>query len=140
MPALNKSEFILLSELIHKLEDKTYYRTYAKSLLRAYKKDTDIPTDNELVKEMFAYFINNKELEICYDGNAVTPDFIDTEIDQRASKKIEKNENLEAAKKQERKLIWDNEIYIKVKDLKKLYANKCIVFPKSFLITKRYLE
>lgn len=118
MPSNNKSDFILLSKLIHKLEDNSYYRTFAKTLARSTNTTDSLPPDNELVKEMFHFFIREDELQIYYNGSVVSADFI---------------ENIEVSKPLERIHIWENEIYIKVQDLKKLYANKCIVFSKSLL-------
>lgn len=132
----NKSDFILLSTLIHKLENNNYYRVFAKSLARTACSADSLPPDNELVKEMFRYFIRENELQISYNGSVVPMDFIESETHRRASEKTGLDEGLEHAKELERRLIWDKEVYIKVRDLKKLYANKCIVFPKSLLADK----
>lgn len=133
MPSNKKSDFILLSKLIHKLEDNDYYRVFAKSLAMTANPTCSIPPDNELVKEMFYFFIRENELQIIYNGSVVSLDFIESEAHRRVSKKTTPIEDLELAKELERKLIWEKEVYVKVQDLKKLYANKCIVFPKSLL-------
>lgn len=133
MPSSNKFDLILLSRLIHKLKDNDYYRVFAKTLAMTANPTCPIPPDNELVKEMFHFFIRENELQINYNGSVVSPDFIESEADRRVSEKTSAIGDLELAKELERKLIWEKEVYIKVQDLKKLYANKCIVFPKSLL-------
>ena len=133
MSSNRKTEYILLSDLIRKLEDNSYYRTFAKSLLRTANQVETLPPDNELIKEMFHYFIKENELKIYYNGSIVTPSFIESEANRRVSEKTNPIEDLQFEKKSEQKLIWEKEIYIKLQDLKKLYANKCIVFPKSLL-------
>jgi hypothetical protein len=133
MSSNNKSDFVLLSKLIHKLEDNDYYRVFAKTLAMTATPTCSIPPDNELVKEMFHFFIRENELQINYNGSAVSADFIESEAHRRASEKTNPIGDLELAKELERTLIWEKEVYIKVQDLKKLYANKCIVFPKSLL-------
>lgn len=136
MPNNKIPEFILLSELINKLRGKEYYRVFAKTLLMTVAPDQPIPPDEELVKEMFQFFIKDKQLEIHFNNTVATHTTIESEVDNRASEKFSSSENLEAAKKAERKFLWDNEIYVKVKNLKKLYANKCIVLPNSLFINK----
>ena len=133
MSSNRKSDFILLSTLIHKLKDNDYYRVFAKTLVRATNPADSIPPDNDVVEEMFHIFIRENELNINYNGSAVSPDFVESEVHRRASENSSTIEDLDSTKKLERKLIWEKEIYIKVQDLKKLYANKCIVFPKSLL-------
>ena len=133
MNSNKKADFILLSKLIHKLKDNNYYRVFAKTLARTTKPANSIPPDNELVKEMFHHFIRENELNIIFNGAVVSPDTIESEAHRRASEKATPSGDLELAKESERKLIWEKEVYIKVQDLKKLYANKCIVFPKSLL-------
>ena len=128
-----KSDYILLSKLIYKLKDNNYYRVFAKTLARTYRPANSIPPDDELVEEMFHHFIRENELKIIFNGAAVSSDFIESEAHRRASEKTTPSGDLELAKELERKLIWEKEVYIKVQDLKKLYANKCIVFPKSLL-------
>lgn len=129
----NKSDLILLSTLIQKLENNNYYRVFAKSLARTVCSADLLPPDNELVQEMFHYFIRENELRINYNGSVVSLDFIESEIQRRASEKVSLDEGLAHVKELERRLIWGKEVYVKVQDLKKLYANKCIVFPKSLL-------
>ena len=133
MSSNSKSDFILLSSLIRKLEDNSYYRTFAKTLAITANPDSSILPDNELVKEMFHFFIRENELQINYSGSVVSADFIESEAHRRAAEKTKPIGDLELAKKLERKLIWEQEVYINVQGLKKLYANKCIVFPKSLL-------
>ena len=133
MSSNNKSDFILLSKLIRKLQDNSYYRTFAKSLLRTANQVEILPPDNELVKEMFHYFIRENELKINYNVSVVSPDFIESEAHRRVSERTRPTKDIELAIKSEQEHIWEKEIYIKVQDLKKLYANKCIVFPKSLL-------
>ena len=126
-------EYILLSTLIRKLENNDYYRVFAKSLARTACSADSLSPDNELVQEMFNYFIRENELPINYDGSAVSLDFIESEIHRRASEKAVSDEDFQHTRELERKLVWEKEISIKVQDLKKLYANKCIVFPRSLL-------
>lgn len=131
-------EFILLSELIQKLEDKEYYQVFAKTLLMTASSEHSIPPDNELVNEMFRFFIKNGQLNVNLNNVEVTIADIESEINRRISPKGF-TEELELAKNKERARIWKNEIYVKVKDLKKLYANKCIVLPNSLFIDKNSL-
>ena len=133
MVPVGKSDFVLLYAVIRKLENNTYYRVFAKSLARTTCSAEALPPDHELVREMFHYFIREDELQIHYDGSAVSLDFIESEIYRRAVGKAGPGADLENEMEVERKLVWENEVYIKVQDLKKLYANKCIVFPKSLL-------
>ena len=133
MSSNNNSGFILLSKLINILEDKTYYRVFAKSFVTSSYSGDSIKPDKDFVKEMFNLFIKKNELQIYYNGTIASPDFIETEINKRVLEKSESAEDLELAKELERKLIWENDVYIRIKDLKKLYANKCIVFPKTLL-------
>ena len=97
-------DFILLADLIQKLENKDYYRTYAKSLALTENSNNPLPLEDKLVEEMFNYFIKNNEL-VAYCNESIA-----SEED-----------------------ILKEDVYIKIKDLKKLYANKCIVFPSSIL-------
>ena len=136
MPNKKIPEFILLSELINKLRDKEYYRVFAKTLLMTVTPDQPIPADKELVKEMFLFFIKDNQLEIHFNNTVAPLDTIEAEVNNRASEKTCSSENIEATKEIERNLLWDNEIYVKVKNLKKLYANKCIVLPNSLFINK----
>ncbi len=127
MPTNTIPEFILLSELIGKLKDKDYYRVFAKTLLMTYTSPQTIPADEYLVKEMFHFFIKDKQLNIYYNNEITTLDLIDNEIARRDT-----NSSNDDTSNQ----IWENEIHVKVKDLKKLYANKCIVLPNSLFINK----
>ena len=111
MPTAKIPEYILLSELIQKIKDKEYYQVFTKTLLMTTAPDLPIPADSELVKEMFKYFIKDKQLKVSYKNSET------------------QWEDIEPA--------WDKEIYVKVKDLKKLYANKCIVLPNSLFINKK---
>ena len=104
MPTQKDSDFILLSELIQKLEDKDYYRTYAKSLALTENADTPLPDDDKLVEQMFYYFITKNELAAYHNGSPASE-----------------------------KDILEEDVCVKTQDLKKLYANKCIVFPSSIL-------
>lgn len=134
MSSNNNPDFILLSKLINILEDKTYYRVFAKSFVASSYSYNSIKPDKDFVKEMFNLFIKKNELQIYYNGAIASPDFIESEINKRALEESVSAEDLELAKELERKLIWENDVYIRIKDLKKLYANKCIVFPKTLLI------
>lgn len=134
MSSNNNPDFILLSKLINILEDKTYYRVFAKSFVTSSYSGDSIKPDIDFVKEMFDLFIKKNELQIYYNGTIAPPDFIESEINKRTLEKSVSAEDLELAKELERKLIWENDVYIRIKDLKKLYANKCIVFPKNLLI------
>jgi len=131
-----KTDFILLSAVIHKLENINYYRVFAKSLARTTCSAESLPPEDELVKEMFHYFIREDELQIHYGGSAASLDFIESEIHRRASEKTGPDTGLEQKKETERTLVWEEEVFVRVQDLKKLYANKCIVFPKSLLADK----
>ena len=111
MPNNNLPEFILLSELIQKLKDKDYYRVFAKTLLMTAHPSDALPSNEDLVKEMFLYFIADNQLDIYYDNSVVSLN--------------------EISKESEQDWISNKEILVKVKDLKKLYANKCIVLPNS---------
>jgi len=112
-----KKEFILLSELIKKLEGNDYYLTYAKSLALTENSSIPLPTDDDLIKEMFFYFIKTNELKAFYCNSKIGNDLEEIVISDN-SKNINLSEGI---------------IYVKIKDLKKLYANKCIVFPSSLL-------
>lgn len=129
-------EYILLSTLISKLENNEYYRVFAKSLARTASSVDSLPPDDELVREMFHYFIKQNELPIHHDGSVVPMDFVESEIHRRAVAKAVSDEDFEHVRELERQLVWEKEISIKVQDLRKLYANKCIVFPKSLLVEK----
>lgn len=129
-------EYILLSALIGKLENNDYYRVFAKSLARTARPAGSLPPDDELVREMFHYFIKENELPIHYQGSVASLDFVESEIHRRAAAKAVSGEDLERTRELEGKLVWEKEVSIRVQDLKKLYANKCIVFPKSLLAEK----
>ena len=133
MPAKNKTDFILLSELIHTLKDREYYRVFAKTIAMTANPAYLIPPDDELVKEMFHFFIRENELRISYNGCVVAPEFIDEEASRRVSGKDAATADVILAQELEQTCIWEKEIYVKVQDLKRLYANKCIVFPNSLL-------
>ncbi len=120
-------EFILLSELIEKLKDKEYYRTFAKTLLMTVMPENPVPGDDQLVKEMFLYFINDKQLKIYSQGIEVEFEDIDNVFAALGN---------ESATISAQMVNRDNDIFVKVKDLKKLYANKCIVLPNSLFINK----
>ena len=130
------SDLILLSELVKILKDKDYYRVFAKTLLMTTTPPSPIPPPEELVNEMFKYFIRDGQLPIIYKESEISSNMIEDEIDHRASEKSDSPESLELAKETERNKIWENEIYIDLQNLKRLYANKCIVFPNSLLRNK----
>ena len=130
------ADLILLSELIQKLKDKDYYRVFAKTLLMTADPPCEIPPNDELVKEMFQFFIQNNQLPIIYNDTETSLDAIESEILRKAHEKTDSEDNLDITKETVRKHIWEREIYIKIQDLKRLYANKCIVFPKSLLSNK----
>ena len=136
MTSAKTPEFILLSTLISKLENNEYYRVFAKSLARTAGSADSLPPDDELVREMFHYFIKESELPVHYDGSAVSLDFVESEIHRRVVARAVSDEGFEHARELERQLVWEKEISIRVQDLRKLYANKCIVFPKSLLVEK----
>jgi len=133
MSSNNKLDYVLLSKLIEKLKSNDYYRTYAKSLALTENSSKPIPSDDELVAQMFHYFIQNNLLQIYHEDTLIDLDYIESEVDQRAQKYAESWSDDNDRKNTIRDCIWDNEIYIKIKELKKLYANKCIVFPSSLL-------
>jgi len=133
MPAKNTSRFILLSELINALKDKEYYQTFAKTIAMTSNSKNPMPADDELVAEMFRYFIQTNLLRIYHENALADLDYIELEIDKRVSKSIEAKDFTENTESTIRNSIWNNEVYIEIKELKKLYANKCIVFPSSLL-------
>jgi len=139
MPAKNTSRFILLSELINTLKDKEYYQTFAKTIAMTSNSKNPMPADDELVAEMFHYFIQTNLLHIYHKDALVDLSYIELEIDKRVSKSIEAKDFTENTESTIRNSIWKDEVYIEIKELKKLYANKCIVFPSSLLteISKR---
>jgi len=133
MPAKNTPEFILLSEIINKLKNEDYYRTFAKTLIMTNLPEKTVPNENNLVKEMFFYFIESDNLQIYFQDSEIHPDALPKIAEQRINKNIANEDQISNLIKSEEDQIWDNEIYINVKGLKKLYANKCIVFPNSLL-------
>jgi len=139
MPDKNTSNFILLSELINALKDKEYYQTFAKTIAMTSNSKNPMLADDELVAEMFRYFIQTNLLHIYHENALVDLDYIELEIDKRVSKSIEANDFTDNTEHIIRNSFWKNEVYIEIKELKKLYANKCIVFPSSLLteISKR---
>ena len=130
------SDFILLSTIISKLENNNYYRVFAKSLARTATAAESLPPDDQLVREMFYHFIRENELQIHYRGCVVSLEKIESETCSRALENSGADTDIKQEEKRVRDLVWKNEIYIKVSDLKKLYANKCIVFPKSLLANR----
>ncbi|QMU61140.1 MAG: hypothetical protein GKR92_05270 [Gammaproteobacteria bacterium] len=133
MPSKNTSEFILLSELINILKDKEYYQTFAKTIAMTSNSKNPMPSDDEVVAEMFRYFIQTDLLQIFREKALVTLDSIESEVDRRILKNTESENSEDNLKNTIHDDIWKNEIYINIKELKKLYANKCIVFPNSLL-------
>lgn len=121
-------EYILLSELIKKIKDKEYYCVFAKTLLMTVMPDTPIPKDDQLVKEMFIYFIKDKQLKIYSHDIEVNLEDIDNVYPEQINATTATRDN---------KINWDSDIFVKVKDLKKLYANKCIVLPNSLFLNKK---
>jgi len=130
MPSKNTSEFILLSKLTNVLKDKEYYQTFAKTIAMTSNSKNPMPPDDELVAEMFRYFIQLKLLHIYHENAVATLDYIESEIDRRV---LNAKDITESTDNIIRDNIWNNEVYIEIKELKKLYANKCIVFPNSLL-------
>lgn len=129
MAVKNKREFILLSELVSKLENNEYYLTYAKSLALTENITNSTLHENELINEMFNYFISINELPIYRDDKNERADK-HSQHDNSASVDVENFHLIEEPKITD--LQYD-EIFVRIKDLKKLYANKCIVFPSSLL-------
>ncbi len=127
MTLTNKREFVLLSELVSKLENNDYYLTYAKSLALTENISNAPLQDNELISAMFSYFISIDELSV-YRNEKVRH----TEKPSKHVNPIE-TDDFHLIKKSEFDGLQQNEVFVKVKDLKKLYANKCIVFPSSLL-------
>ena len=82
---------------------------------------------------MFYYFIRENELQIHYRGSPASLEQVELEIHRRASENSDTDTDIKQEEERLGNDVWENEIYIKVSDLKKLYANKCIVFPKSLL-------
>jgi len=133
MPSKNASNFILLSELINVLKDKEYYQTFAKTIAMTSNSKNPMPPDDELVAEMFRYFIQTNLLCIYHENALVSLDYIESEIDKRVLKEAAPKDCIDIAKNTISDSIWKNEVYIETKELKKLYANKCIVFPNSLI-------
>ena len=73
----NSSNFILLSELINALKDKEYYQTFAKTIAMTSNSKIPIPADDELVAEMFRYFIQTNLLHIYHENALVDLDCIE---------------------------------------------------------------
>ena len=133
MPSKNTSEFILLSELINILKGKEYYQTFAKTIAMTSNSKNTMPSDDEVVAEMFYYFIQTDLLQIYRENALVTLDSIESEVDRRIQKNTKPENSEDNLKNTIHGDIWKNEIFINIKELKKLYANKCIVFPNSLL-------
>ena len=133
MSSINVSDLILLSELIKILKNKEYYQTFAKTIAMTSNSENPMPSDDELVAEMFRYFIQTDLLHIYHKDILVTLDSIESEVDRRTLNNTKTEDYVDNLKDTMRDDIWNNEIYIKVKELKNLYANKCIVFPNSLL-------
>lgn len=131
MPSTHTSEFVLLATLIAVLKDKEYYQTFAKTIAMTYSPEKPIPSEDKVVSEMFHYFIQNNLLKIYLNNALATLETIEVEIDQRFIRSTENNNN--ESESMIRNGIWNNEIYIKIDELKKLYANKCIMFPNTLL-------
>jgi len=118
-----KSEFIILSELIRKLDGNDYYITYAKSLALTENSSTPLPSDDTIIKEMFFYFIRTNELKAFHVNKIPSNSEVYMEdLEDISNSDLINQTNLSVDK-----------IYVRIKDLKKLYANKCIVFPSSLL-------
>ena len=117
--------YISLGKLINRLSEIEYYQTFAKTLLMA----TDaIPSDsdnNNYVKHMFHYFIDNENLDV-YANNQI----IDKNKFNSFQEFLDQSNTEQEANAQ---LDWNKDIYIDLNDLKKLYANKCIVFPVALI-------
>jgi|GEM_PF-3225539 len=126
-------EYVLLSNVIRKLRDKDYYRTFAKTLIMTNLPDRAIPSDENLVKEMFQHFIENNNLQIYFNQSEATTKDLQEEAERRVLEKTSNHDHNGLTTDNELESIWENEVYINVKGLKKLYANKCIVFPNSLL-------
>lgn len=133
MSSKNKTEFIKLSKLIKVLEAKSYYRVFAKTFVTAFDDKKSDLSEKAYIKEMFILFIRQNELKIYYNESEASLEFINSEINRRSLEKISSKANIESIKELERNLIWDNEIFINANALKKLYANKCIVFPNALI-------
>ena len=110
----SSTEYIRLSKLIQKLKDQEYYRTYAKSLLMTNRPEIKAPEDDLLIEEMFLFFIQNEDLKIYTDSLGSFSQYDDIN-------------NL--------KFISDHkdELFVEPKELKKLYANKCIVLSNALI-------
>ena len=68
-------------------------------------------------------------IEYCIASDKIGSEEFEAEINHRASTK-----NLSMSEKELlRKSMWGKEVFIEVKELKKLYANKCIVLPNALL-------
>ncbi len=130
---MNKNDYILISNLSNTLAKNNYYITYAKSLLGTNSIDTSSLDNNKLITEMFKFFVQSKELRIYFQNSQTDLEELYIEANSRlASFSIsEKHSNQD--KESTFIDIWDNEVYVNIQDLKKLYANKCIVFPNSLL-------
>ena len=76
---------------------------------------------------MFFYFIKNDLLDIYYKDSIASLEMIEEKAQHRVLEDSNKDMN------KEYNSILGSEVYVNVKDLKKLYANKCIVLPNSLL-------
>ena len=123
----DKKKYVLLSNLIKKLNENDYYRVFAKTIAMTENSGYSLPDDGDLIKEMFYYFIKNNLLDIYYNESIASLDIVREEAKYRVSEDMNKDIEWEYDH------ILENDVYINVKDLKQLYANKCIVLPNSLL-------
>jgi len=122
MNDIKKSKkYVLLSKLIKKLNEIDYYQTFAKTLLVTTNSIPKDSNNTNYVEYMFHYFIDNENLNIYYNNKE-----FNTENFKKFSEFLSINFSPPNTD-------WGKEIYINLNDLKKLYANKCIVFPVSLI-------
>lgn len=133
MSTNNFPDFILLSKIINRLKDNDYYRTFAKTLIMTNLPETKVPADEDLVKVMFHHFIQTDNLQIYLNDKAISPIDVQLEAERRMVEENAPSDKLIDLSEHQLEKLWENEIYINTKGLKKLYANKCIVFPNSLL-------
>lgn len=112
----SSKNYISLSKLINRLSEIEYYQTFAKTLLTTTDSMPSNTDKNNYVEHMFNYFIDNENLDI-YENNQVIDKSMINSFQEYLLKKNNANQD----------------ISINLNDLKKLYANKCIVFPVALI-------
>ena len=117
--------YISLGKLINRLSEIEYYQTFAKTLLMTTDTIPSDPDNKNYVKHMFHYFIDNENLDVYANNQIIDKNKFNSfqEFLDQCNTEQEANAQLD----------WNKEVYIDLNDLKKLYANKCIVFPVALI-------